>query len=258
MGVGRSQERIDEALAYIGDGKARYFLADISSQQQVKRLANEVNEYLNGRGLDVLINNAGTFFSYYALSDEGVEMQFAVNVAAPFLLAHLLYEALRRAHGRIVMLSSGSHYKTFVSWNDIQLSRRYRQLQAYKQTKLFAVHLAREFNKRFKGVRAFAADPGLVNTEMGLKDTKGVARAIWKYRKRFGVATEDGAKTSVHLAAEEDLCDEIYWKDCKPRAAAKNAMRDDFSKKIWEYCERLCAIDSDRIIGEGREDGESE
>jgi NAD(P)-dependent dehydrogenase (short-subunit alcohol dehydrogenase family) len=142
-----------------------------------------------------------------------------------------------------------------VRWNDIQLSQHYRQLQAYKQTKLFAVHLTREFNKRFKGVRAFAADPGLVNTEMGLKDTKGIARVIWKYRKKLGVRTQEGARTPVHLAAEKDLCDGIYWKDCKPKAAARNAMRDDFSKRIWEYCEKICAVDSDKTIEEGEVSG---
>ncbi|MFZ5974095.1 MAG: SDR family NAD(P)-dependent oxidoreductase [Bacillota bacterium] len=255
MGVGRSQERIDAALKYLDNSKACYFLADLASQQQIRRLAAEVREHLNGRGLDVLINNAGTFYSYYALSDEGVEMQFAVNVAAPYLLSHLLYEDLKKVQGRIIMLSSGSHYKTAVHWNDIQLSQHYRQLQAYKQTKLFAVHLAREFNKRFNGVRAFAADPGLVNTEMGLKYTKGVARVIWKYRKRLGVQTQEGARTPVYLATEKDLGEDIYWKDGKPKAPARNAMRNDFSQRIWEYCERICAIDSNRVIEEGEHCG---
>ena len=255
LGVGRSQERIETAAALIGGETVRFFLADLSSQRQVRRLAEEVRAYLNGRGLDVLVNNAGAFYSYYALSDEGVEMQFAVNVAAPYLLSHLLYEDLKKAGGRIVMLSSASHYRTLVRWKDIQLSRRYRQLQAYKQTKLFAVHLAREINRRFANVRAFAADPGLVNTEIGLKDTRGAARVIWKFRKRRGTETEEGARTSVFLASEADLDDGVYWKDCRPKRAARNAMRDDFSQRIWEYCAKLCALGADTTGKGGDFDG---
>jgi len=144
MGVGRSKERIEAANALTGGETVRFFLADLSSQRQVRRLAAQVQAFLDGKGLDVLVNNAGAFYSYYALSEEGVEMQFAVNVAAPYLLSQLLYEDLKKVGGRVIMLSSASHYKTAVRWKDIQLSRRYSQLQAYKQTKLFAVHLARD------------------------------------------------------------------------------------------------------------------
>ena len=255
MGVGRSKERIEAALGLFNDGDVRYFLADLSSQRQVRRLAEEVKQHLDGRGLHALINNAGAFYSYYALSDEGVEMQFAVNVAAPYLLSHLLYEDLKKAGGRIIMLSSASHFRTLVRWKDIQLSRRYRQLKAYKQTKLFAVLLAREFNRRFQGVRAFAADPGLVNTEIGLKDTRGAARLIWKYRRRRGTEAAAGARTPVFLAAETEPCEGVYWKDCRPKKAARNAMRDDYSQRIWEYCARLCAVGQETPGGGGGNDG---
>ncbi|NLY90819.1 MAG: SDR family NAD(P)-dependent oxidoreductase [Firmicutes bacterium] len=81
IGVGRSQTRCQEAERFIKSNYPQadllYLVADFSSLKQVKRLAAEIKEVLasRGRGLDVLINNAGTFCSWYTTSAEGHELQ---------------------------------------------------------------------------------------------------------------------------------------------------------------------------------------
>jgi len=89
-----------------------------------------------------------------------------------------------------------------------------------------------------------------VNTEIGLKDTRGAARVIWKLRKRRGTGTDEGAKTSVFLATKPEPGEDVYWKDCRPKKAARNALRDDFSLRIWAYCEKLCAL-GEQTAGKG-------
>src|SRR4051812_19673896 len=70
---GRSQERIDATLAELG-GDARGYLADLSSLDEVRRLAAEVRE--NESRLDVLVNNAGIGTGERDLSADGYELTF--------------------------------------------------------------------------------------------------------------------------------------------------------------------------------------
>lgn len=136
-------------------------------------------------------------------------MQWAVNHLAPFLLTMELLPLLDAAPGgRIITVSSGSHYNTRLNWQDIQLRRRYNPLRAYNQTKLANVLFTLEFNRRYAScsrMRAFAADPGLVNTEIGLKSNSFLARWVWDIRRRGGVTPEFAAQGLVVLATEPNI-----------------------------------------------------
>lgn len=256
IGVGRSQTRCQEAERFIKSNYPQadllYLVADFSSLKQVKRLAAEIKEVLasRGRGLDVLINNAGTFCSWYTTSAEGHELQLAVNHLAPFLLTHELLPLLRKAPAaRILTVSSGSHYGTWINWRDIQLRRHYNCLWAYKRSKLANVLFTAELNRRLQEkdrIRAYAVDPGLVNTEMGLKATVGLANWIWKKRRHKGVSSEEGAATSVFLATEDlgNDTQEIYWRDCQPKKPSRYALSNKHAKRLWELSERMCGIKS--------------
>ncbi len=77
-------------------------------------------------GLDGLVNNAGTVPFHQTLTDEGLDMQWAVNHMAPFILSLKLLPVLRRRQAaRIVTVSSNSHYRGRMHWDDIQLLRHY-------------------------------------------------------------------------------------------------------------------------------------
>ena len=185
IGVGRSRDRCEAAkdtiLAQYPGARVDFCIADLSAQRQIRSLSEDIQEKLkkNGcTGLDVLINNAGAFSSYYVSTAEGFELQWAVNHLAPFLLTHALLPLLKAApEGRIITVSSGSHYRCRIHWKDVQFRRRYRYLKAYKQSKLANVLFTCELNRRLAdtNVRAYAADPGLVNTGIGEKGTTGPA-----------------------------------------------------------------------------------
>ena len=184
------------------------------------------------------------------MTADGFELQLAVNHLAPFLLTHELLSLLRAAPaGRVITVSSGSHYRTRMNWTDLQLRKRYGGLRAYKQTKLANVLFTAELNRRLGSrstIRAFAADPGLVNTEIGLKGTSGLARWVWSRRRLGGASPAEGAATSVYLASEPDVqwSEEIYWRDCQPRTPSGNARRADDARRLWELSEKMCGIDS--------------
>ncbi len=95
--VGRDRGRGEAALAEIKEKSANasvdLMLADLSSQEEVRRLADEFKEAYPR--LDVLINNAGLFRSKRITTADGLEMTFAVNHLAYFLLTKLLLDVLR-------------------------------------------------------------------------------------------------------------------------------------------------------------------
>jgi NAD(P)-dependent dehydrogenase (short-subunit alcohol dehydrogenase family) len=181
-------------------------------------------------------------------------MQWAVNHLAPFLLTRELLPLLRAAPaGRVVTVSSGSHYNTRLKWNDIQLRRGYNCLLAYKQTKLANVLFTAELNRRLgqqSTLRAFAADPGLVFTEMGFKGNPGLVRWIWDRRRRGGVSPAESARGVVYLATEPSIqnATQIYWKDNHPKAPNRYALDEDVARRLWNLSEQMCGIEAGKYF----------
>jgi NAD(P)-dependent dehydrogenase (short-subunit alcohol dehydrogenase family) len=255
IGVGRSAERCRQAEETIRktcpEARIHYLVTDLSSLGQVRGLAARIREVLAQDGkkhIDVLINNAGTVSSWYTSTEDGFELQFAVNHLAPFLLTHELLPLLGAAdEGRVITISSGSHYRTRINWRDILLRKHYNCLSAYKQSKLANVLFCTEFNRRVNpgsSVRAFAIDPGLVNTDIGFKGTTGIARWIWQKRSSSGIAPADAASSVVYLAGEPAIknTSHVYWKECKPLEPSKYSQREDEAGRLWELSEKMCGI----------------
>jgi len=256
IGVGRSPERCREAEVHLRNlshsAPIHYLTADLSMQSEVRRLAEQVIAQLKAdgkTGLDGLVNDAGTFTYWLALTPDGIEMQWAVNYLAAFLLTDQLLPMLKAAPmARVVTVSSDSHYGARLDWNDPQLRRHYDGLRAYGNTKLADVLFTLELNRRLgKGnrVHAFAVDPGLVKTDIGFKSTPTLVRWVWKVRRSGGTPPEVPAHCITYLLAEPALqeSDEVYWKDCNPKRASREALDETSAERLWTLSEKLCGID---------------
>lgn len=262
IGTGRSKERCEKAEAEIKsrypDARVSYLTADLASLDEVASLASRIRNLLSLKGfdsIDVLVNNAGTVSSWYVSTVDGFELQFAVNHLAPFRLTYELMPLLARsAEGTVIGLSSGSHYRTRIHWKDVMLRKHYNCLLAYKQTKLANVLFATELNRRLStagsNVRAFAVDPGLVNTDIGLKGTDGIVKKVWKIRSRGGTPAAQPAHCISWLAAEPGArkTGEVYWKDCSPMKPSRYSQRPDVAARLWEMSERMCRIRYDDVL----------
>lgn len=256
IGVGRSAQgcrAAEQKLAAAGSivGSVTYCTADLTLQSEVRRLATEIRSITASRSraaLDGLVNNAGTFTYWLALTSEGFETQWAVNHLAPFLLTLELLPLLEAAPAaRIITTSSESHAHTVLNWNDIQLRRRYNGLQAYSQTKLANVLFTEELNRRLGGtsrVRAFAADPGLVRTDIGLKGTPGLVQWIWKRRRAGGIAPEEAARGIVFLLGEASIQDAraLYWRHGRPRVPSRQAQDRSAAQRLWVLSEQMVGM----------------
>jgi retinol dehydrogenase 12 len=255
IGVGRSPARCRETkeavLAEFPGARVDFALADLSAQRQVRALAADIRELVEANGggkIDALVNNAGTVSSWYTATEDGYELQFAVNHLAAFRLTFELLPLLRAAPaGRVVTVSSGSHHGARIHWRDVMYRTGYNTLLAYKQSKLANVLFSAELNRRLgsrSAIRAYAADPGLVNTRIGLKGTGGIEKWVWEHRMSGGVSPEQGAATVVFLAADPSVeeSDAVYWKDCQPAQPSRRARQPHEAARLWELSERLCGV----------------
>lgn len=254
IGTGRDTARCQRARDAIREAvpnaRVEFLCADFSSLQQVRDLAERVDRLLateNGR-LDLLINNAGLYSSAKKITEDGIEMTFAVNHLAHFLLTHLLLPVLGRApDGRVLTVSSNSHYQVFFLQSRPQNPRIYIGIWAYAVSKLSNVLFTAEFNRRVNvdNMHAWAIDPGLVNTEIGSKDGGFLSRLVWRSRQKMGTQAEVPSRTILHLASAplEEISSALYWMNSNPKAPSRLSRDAGLARDLWELSCRLCGIE---------------
>jgi len=251
LGVGRDEERCQRAKESIvsenPEASVTFFTADLLHQREVTRVASEIRSYLdehcNGE-LHALINNAGCVRSWHMTTEEGYEHQFALNHLAGFLLTHLLFPALVKARGRVIMTGSESHKGTRMHWNDLMLRRRYNPLTAYKQSKLCNILFAKGLNELYgaSGIRAYVVDPGLVNTNIGNKETGRLVSFIWSFRKRHGMPPSVPAETYAFLCRQEPAPEGLYYHRLEEKAYSRQVTSEN-ARLLFEISKRLCGIE---------------
>ncbi len=248
IGVGRDEDRCRKAQDTIHhacpEARITFHLADLSSRKQIFRLASEILA-LNLTCLDILVNNAGTYSQKKHLTEDGFEKTFATNHLAPFLLTRELLPLLEKSSaGRVITVSSDSHYFLTIDPQTIHNPAVYLGILAYGQSKLANILFTAEFNRRYSSssVHAYAVDPGLVKTNIAFKEQPLLSRLVWKLRSSAGVDPEIPARGILHLASEPSIqhSPESYWYDRKPRKASRQAGDAVLARELWDTSNRLC------------------
>lgn len=245
IGSGRDAARCEQAreriLRVCPGAKIDFLVADLSTQQQVRDLAQQIQNLLEKRrtSLDILVNNAGLYSSSRVITKDGIELTYAVNHLAPFLLTHLLVPQLKTTgDGRVLTISSNSHYRVRVKPAHAHDPRVYIGIWAYAVSKLGNVLFSAEFNRRVNTpwLHAWAVDPGLVNTDIGLKDKGFFTRLVWRSRQKHGTSAEVPSRTIQYLATtmRELIADDLYWKDCRPKAPSLLALDPELARRLWQ------------------------
>jgi NAD(P)-dependent dehydrogenase (short-subunit alcohol dehydrogenase family) len=142
----------------------RVHLADLSSMAETRKVGAAIAA--SEPRIDVLINNAGALFNRRQLSPDGLEMTFAVNHMAYFVLTEGLRRTLAAsAPARIVNTASGAHKGVKLDFDDLQSSRGFSGFQVYGRSKLCNILFTRELARRLPdGVTANSLHPGFVAT----------------------------------------------------------------------------------------------
>jgi NAD(P)-dependent dehydrogenase (short-subunit alcohol dehydrogenase family) len=229
-------EGLAEALRRAGNGRAKFYQADLAELAQVRRLADAVGS--DHARLDVLINNAGLGSgprSARETSVDGHELRFAVNYLAGFLLTMLLLPRMREsAPSRIVNVASAG--QRAIDFDDVMLTKNYDGARAYTQSKLaqimFTFELVRDLDG--SGVTVNSLHPA---TYM---DTTMV--------RQMGTApistVDEGADAIVNLAVSPALegVTGRYFNRLKEARADPQAYDEEARKRLWALSLRLSGL----------------
>ena len=240
--VARSEARAAAAIARIQSAGAAsdvdVLLADLSSQASVRELAAEaLHRY---QRIDVLVNNAGAMYSRRQLTPDGIELTWAVNHLAPFLLTTTLLDRIKEsAPARIITTASDAHEGHAIPFDDLGAERSYgkRGFARYGETKLanilFTVELARRVQGT--GVTANWFHPGMVATGFN-RNNGALMYGVMTLIRPFSRNPTNGAETLVWLADSPEAGDETgaYFVDMRRTPPSRPATDTDAAVRLWQ------------------------
>jgi len=231
------------ALAKAGPDAAHDFvIADLTILANMKG-AGEALAAKAG-AVDILINNAGAMFSSREITADGLELTFAVNHMAYFVITEILRPILA-PDARIVSTASVAHKTANLNFADMTLEKVSPGLfpvVAYGNSKLCNILWTRELARRLAGtgITANCVHPGGVNSGFG-DNLSGLLKTVFSLGKRFMLTPAEGADTLVWLASSPDVSGQTggYWAKRK-RLTPSIAARDDVdAQRLWELSKGL-------------------
>ena len=243
--VARSEARAADAVGQIqaaaGGTTVEVLTADLASQASVRQLA--VDAQARYPRIQVLINNAGAIYASRQLSPDGIELTWAVNHLAPFLLTTALLPRLTASTpARIVTTSSDAHRGAQIPFDDLNAQRTWGGFgfPRYGQTKLanilFTVELARRLAGT--GVTANCFHPGFVAT--GFNRNNGLLMRVGMAISRpFARSASKGAQTLVWLVDSDPAGDTSggYFFDERLVTPSPAAQDREAASRLWRVSE---------------------
>jgi NAD(P)-dependent dehydrogenase (short-subunit alcohol dehydrogenase family) len=248
--IARDQARAAATLAKLKNANptaahaAHY--GDLSALAEMKRVAGEVAA--SEPRIDVLVNNAGAVFLARKTSVDGLEMTFATNHMAYFVVTNILLDRLKATPGaRIVSTASDAHRSGRLDFDDLQSEKSYGSFRVYGTSKLCNILFTREIARRLdgSGVTANCLHPGFVGTRFGQNNASNIFTKLLRDAvMSLGISPEEGAKTIIHLASSPDVATisgEYFYKSkvAEPTAAAQN---DANAKRLWDVSAKIAGL----------------
>mgnify|MGYP000306535768 FL=1 len=221
---------------------------DLSLQKNIHKFVNDFKQ--KNDGLDVLINNAGIIPKKRIITIEGIEMQFAVNYIAPFLLSHLLLDYLKKnSPSRIINTGTIAHASGNLNSNDFQGNeKKYRGFSGiYGDTKLALTIFTIEMAKKLEGtgVTCNVIHPGVVNTNLGRNVFPKIFYVILRpIGKVFLLSSKKGAEPIIKAAIsnEFDNINGNYYKRFKNLKPSKKVFNENLNERLWNYTIELTQL----------------
>lgn len=248
--TGRNPEKtklaVEQIKAKAQGGCVDALLADFASQAHVRALAVEYRKRYDR--LDVLINNAGTSYLQRQLSEDGIEMTFAVNHLSSFLLTNLLLDMVKdSAPARIINTSSSAHYRDVLDFDDLNLEHGYWIMKAYGQSKLANILFTYELARRLEGsgVTVNVLHPGFVNTNVARDNNGLLLKMLQPLIFRGGMPVEQGAATTVYLASSPEVegVTGKFFVDCKERRSSDMSYDRENQRRLWQVSEEMTGLE---------------
>jgi len=230
--------------------------ADLSRLSEMKRVASEIAG-AEAR-IDVLINNAGALFGSHHVTEDGLELTFALNHLSYFVVTQGLLERLETsALARIVNTASDAHGPATLDFDDLQSEKAYRGgfwqslryggpgFKVYGRSKLCNILFTRELARRLQGtgVTANCLHPGFVATRFADQSGGFMSFGIG-VGKHFALTPEQGAETLVYLASSPEVAGMTgkYFHKCRPINPSRAAQDDGAAQRLWDETAKIAGM----------------
>lgn len=238
---------------------------DLSSMASVRNFAAEFIAL--GLPLNILINNAGVMGMPFTLSEDNIELQFAVNHIGHFLLTHLLLDTMKatakesQIEGRIINVSSEGHrfsYTEGIKFDKINDKSSYSRFRAYSQSKLANILHARQLAKILKEegyvITANSVHPGAITTNIIRYQNFFITDILSKLGPYVTKSLAQGASTTCYVALSpqvKGVTGEYFWDNDKGKPN-NIAQSSELAEKLWEFSLKLTNLpdsETDELVG---------
>jgi len=242
----RGERTLEEIVQKTGNRQVELMLADFSSQQEIRQLAE--NFLAKERPLHILFNNAGVIMLRREETVDGIESTFAVNHLGYFLLTRLLLERIQAsAPSRIVSTASGAYGYSGgrLDFEDLQSQKRYSAMNVYGKSKLANILFTQELARGLAGtgVTANCFHPGLVGSNFARNNGPLSSIGMLVIRP-FARSVKKGAETGVYLCASpmvEGVTGAYFYNRSEKRLKAY-ARNEEDARHLWNISERMTAL----------------
>jgi len=212
---------------------------DLSSLKEIATVCREIKKRF--KKIDILINNAGVMSGERKLSKDNIELTFAVNHLAYFMLTNQLLDLLKKSKSaRIINVSSDVHRIGKMDFGNLMFETGYKRIRVYAESKLanilFTLFLAKRLENTKISVNCL--HPGAVATSLG-RDFSTFSRIVWNL---IAKSPKKGAGTIIFLASSDDVegVTGKYFANKKERTPSQIARDPAVQKKLWELSEEMC------------------
>ena len=251
--IGRDQTRGDTLAAEAArlDGDIRFHQADLATQATVRSLAGDLLETYDR--IDALVHNAGLSSRRRLETEDGVELTFAVNHLAPYLLTHELLDRLRTsAPTRVVVTASDIHRRATLDFDNLQFTNDYDSLQAYARSKLATIAFTYELADRLEGtgITANCFHPGFVPSTNLFRNAHLWTRLMIRIAALvpgIGTTQQEGAQRLCELVTAPKFGERTgtYVTVDGITSPSAEATDSDTRQQLWESSAQLVGVDPD-------------
>jgi NAD(P)-dependent dehydrogenase (short-subunit alcohol dehydrogenase family) len=224
-------------------GSENVFLipVDLSDPLSIRSAVENINK--DYPIVDVLVNNAGVYKVKRQETENGVEMTFAVNYLATFMLTQMLLKNLEASgNGRIINVVSELYKNGAIDFDNLMLEKSYKAGDAYANSKLAAVVYTVELAERVKntGITVNAMHPGVLATD----SFRDYPRILTKILNLFLEKPQKGGERIAYLAVSDDVKDASgkYFYKTEEREIEIPNLASDTTEKLWQFTEELTGL----------------
>lgn len=246
-GEKKGTEAVQTIRQLTGNMNVKFIPLDLGSLKSVRQFSDRFHAVENR--LDILINNAGTA-SFYNKTEDGLEVNMAVNHLGHFLLTNLLLDLLKSsAPSRILVVTSLGQYFGVIFRHNVNSEIYFPGIvKAYSNSKLAIVLFTQELSRRLQntGVTVNSLDPGfsMSSFSQNLQAVPVIQFFVERLQQFFGRSSEHGSQTHVMLAIDPSV-KEVSGKhfiDCVQEEPAYLAKDENLALWLWDESAKLTRL----------------